>query len=171
MASDPAASRNVAQLIEPRCAASTAILGRKADGAFCTPKPKKSLICVLKISTAIPDVKPTVTGYGMYLIIVPRRAIPIKNKMTPAIIVQIARFSGPYFALIPYRITMNAPVGPPMETRVPPRPEIIKPAITAVNIPACGGTPDAIANAMASGSATTPTVSPAIESARKASPE
>ena len=38
--------------------------------------------------------------------------------------------------------------------------------MTAVKIPASGLTPDAMAKAMASGSATTPTVSPAARSAK-----
>ena len=66
---------------------------------------------------------------------------------------------------------MNAPVGPPMETFVPPRGEMMNPAMTAVKIPACGGTPDAMAKAIASGTATTPTVAPAIRSALKSWPE
>jgi hypothetical protein len=37
----------------------------------------------------------------MNLIIVPSRAAPIMNKIAPAMMVQMARFSGPYFALIP----------------------------------------------------------------------
>ena len=43
----------------------------------------------------------------------------------------------------------------------------MKPAITAVKIPASGLTPDAIANAIASGKATIPTVMPATRSAPK----
>ena len=46
---------------------------------------------------------------------------------------------------------MKAPVGPPMATRVPPRAEMMKPAITAVKMPACGGTPEAIARLHAAG--------------------
>ena len=60
---------------------------------------------------------------------------------------------------------MNAPVGPPMLTRVPPSAEMMKPAMTAVKMPASGLTPEAMANAMASGSATMPTVMPATVSA------
>ena len=41
------------------------------------------------------------------------------------------------------------------------------PAMTAVISPACGVAPDAIAMAIASGSATTATVNPAIASSRK----
>jgi hypothetical protein len=59
---------------------------------------------------------------------------------------------------------MKAPVGPPIETRVPPTAETIKPAMTAVKMPASGFTPDAIANAMANGRATIPTVTPATMS-------
>lgn len=39
---------------------------------------------------------------------------------------------------------MNAPVGPPICTRLPPSAEIMKPAITAVIIPLFGDTPEAI---------------------------
>ena len=60
---------------------------------------------------------------------------------------------------------MKAPVGPPIETFEPPRAEIKKPAMTAVKIPASGLTPEAMAKAMASGSATIPTVTPAMRSA------
>ncbi len=60
----------------------------------------------------------------------------------------------------------NAPVGPPMETLDPPRAEMKNPAITAVKIPASGLTPEAMANAIASGRATIPTVIPATRSAK-----
>ena len=62
---------------------------------------------------------------------------------------------------------MKAPVGPPMETLVPPKAEMMNPAITAVKIPASGFTPEAMAKAMASGRATMPTVTPAIRSGAK----
>ena len=38
----------------------------------------------------MPDVKPTVTGYGMNWITEPSRAKPITTSITPAIIVAIA---------------------------------------------------------------------------------
>ena len=65
-------------------------------------------------------------------------------------------------------MTINAPVGPPIWTLLPPRKETIKPAITAVMIPFSGDTPDAMANAMARGKATMPTITPAIRSERNA---
>ncbi len=67
---------------------------------------------------------------------------------------------------MPYTMTTNAPVGPPICTRLPPRNEIRKPATTAVTRPFSGETPEAMANAMASGIATMPTTTPAWTSAR-----
>ena len=57
-----------------------------------------------------------------------------------------------------------------MQMRVPPSAEIMNPAMTAVKMPASGFTPEAIANAIASGSATMPTVRPAIRSGTKSDP-
>jgi hypothetical protein len=68
----------------------------------------------------------------MYLIIVPSRAMPITSKMT-AITVQMARFSNRISANA-VEMTMNAPVGPPIQTLVPPSDEMSKPAMTAVKI-------------------------------------
>ena len=59
---------------------------------------------------------------------------------------------------------MNAPVGPPICTLLPLNREIIKPPIIEVYNPCSGLTPDAIAKAMASGSATIPTIIPALKS-------
>src|SRR2546426_9288589 len=59
--------------------------------------------------------------------------------------------------MMPNRIGTNAPVGPPICTRLPPSAEMRKPATIAVHNPRDGSTPEAIANPMASGSATTPT--------------
>ena len=66
-------------------------------------------------------------------------------------------------------MTMNAPAGPPTCTGLPPSAEIRKPAMIAVNRPASGLSPLAMANAMASGKATTPTVRPAARSRVKRS--
>src|ERR1700722_7582729 len=65
---------------------------------------------------------------------------------------------------MPNTTTTNAPVGPPICVEDPPSAEIKNPAITAQYSPNCGGTPEAIANAIASGSATKPTVTPASRS-------
>ena len=58
-------------------------------------------------------------------------------------------------------MTMKAPAGPPICTRLPPSKEMSPPAIMAVKMPAWGLSPLAIAKAMANGSATIPTVNPA----------
>jgi len=57
---------------------------------------------------------------------------------------------------------MNAPVGPAIWMRDPPNSDTAMPAMIAVYSPCSGLTPDAMANAIASGSATTPTITPAV---------
>ena len=72
-------------------------------------------------------------------------------------------------------MTMNAPVGPPIWMRLPPKREIIKPATMAVRMPmpgpmVCSASPPgeaAMAKAIARGRATMPTTNPAIRSAVK----
>jgi hypothetical protein len=56
---------------------------------------------------------------------------------------------------------INAPVGPAICTRVPPNRDVSIAATIAVYNPCSGRAPDAIANAIASGSATMPTTIPA----------
>jgi len=68
-----------------------------------------------------------------------------------------------------YTITTKAPVGPPIWTRDPPSAEIRNPATIAVKRPRSGVTPLAIAKAIASGSATIPTITPATASAKNCS--
>src|SRR5690606_15666731 len=66
----------------------------------------------------------------------------------------------PCSCTMPNTMMMNAPVGPPICTRLPLRSEITSPAIIAVINPFSGDTPDAIAKAMAKGKATMPTIIP-----------
>jgi len=127
-------------------------------------KPKASLICVEKITRAIPLVKPTTKECGKYFNKDPRRNMPKSIKKNPAIIDEIIRPFKPYFSTIPKRITIKAPVGPPICTRLPPNKDIINPAITAVIRPFSGETPEATANAIANGKATIPTTTPANKS-------
>ena len=68
-------------------------------------------------------------------------------------------------------ITINAPVGPPICTLLPPKKEMMNPAMMAVMMPFSGDTPEAIPKAMASGKATMPTMIPAITSAASVSLE
>lgn len=62
---------------------------------------------------------------------------------------------------------MKAPVGPPICTLLPPKREIISPAMMAVTNPSVGPTPDEIPKAMANGMATIPTMIPASASCEK----
>ena len=54
-------------------------------------RPKMSLICVEKITTAMPEVNPVVTGKGMKRMSAPMRQTPKMMRKTPAIKVQISR--------------------------------------------------------------------------------
>jgi hypothetical protein len=115
--------------------------------------------------TAMPFVKPTTTGRGMNLTAVPKPVAPKTSRMIPANRVHMNNPSMPYFATIPNTTTTKAPVGPPICVEDPPKAEITKPATIAQYRPACGGIPEAIAKAIAKGSATSPTVIPARRSA------
>lgn len=117
--------------------------------------------------TAMPMVKPWITGSGTCSISVPARRKPATSRITPAIAVASTSPSMPCAATMPATTTMKAPVGPPICTRLPPRAEIRKPATTAVTSPVAGGAPEAMAMAMDSGIATIATVTPAITSARR----
>jgi hypothetical protein len=93
--------------------------------------PKKSLICVLAITSAMPLVKPMTTGRGMKRTAVPEPVSPMITRTTPAIIVHMNRPSTPYLATIPDTTTTNAPVGPPICTCEPPIAEMMNPVTTA----------------------------------------
>ena len=94
---------------------------------------------------------------------------PIAMRITPAMIVAIVRPCMPYWATMPETMTMNAPVGPPIRNREPPKTEMRKPATIAVMSPCCGETPLAIPNAIARGRAMIPTTTPAMRSETKRS--
>ncbi|MNY43106.1 hypothetical protein D3C86_1780420 [compost metagenome] len=102
----------------------------------CSPstlgRPKKSFHWPTQMITPIPAVKPTITGAGMNLMIAPSRVMPSNSSMTPAIMVAICRPSMPCAALMLARITMNAPVGPAICTRLPPNRDTSTPATIAV---------------------------------------
>src|SRR5580700_10434936 len=130
---------NVCRWLKSACTRPT-----KSPGTFPIFKPKKSLICVLAIKTAMPLVKPTVTGRGMNFTIDPSPLRPSTKSITPAIIVQTSSPLSPCWLTIPNTTTTYAPVGPPICVFEPPRAEIRNPATTAVYKPAWGVTPDDI---------------------------
>src|SRR5690606_14140385 len=80
--------------------------------------------------------------------------------------VAMIRPSRPCCRTMAYTMTMNAPVGPAICTRLPPKALMKKPATMAVTRPLSGGTPLAMAKAMASGRATMPTMMPETMSRR-----
>ena len=55
------------------------------------PSPSRSLIWPEKMTTAMPLVKPAVTGYGMNLTAPPSRVRPMTMSMTPAMTVASTR--------------------------------------------------------------------------------
>lgn len=67
--------------------------------------------------TAIPEVKPIVTGRGMKRMTAPKRNRPISTSMSPAMKPAMSRFSYPYCRTMANKIGMNAPVGPDLEAR------------------------------------------------------
>lgn len=86
---------------------------------------------VLAITTAMPFVKPTITGRGMYLTAEPVPVRPITTSITPAISVHMKSPSTPYRLTMPAITTTKAPVGPPIWKRDPPRAEMRKPVMMA----------------------------------------
>ncbi|CCZ15563.1 unknown [Prevotella sp. CAG:487] len=103
----------------------------------------------------------------MNFMMVPSCRSPKSSRNTPAMSVAMVSPCMPYCCIIPYIITMKAPVGPPICTLLPPAIEMMKPATMAVMMPFSGVTPEAMPKAMASGRATMPTITPAMTSAMK----
>ena len=60
------------------------ILSMKRGGTTSSGRPRASLICEIRIATAIPAVKPTMTGRDMNLSQEPMPLNPIKMSMIPA---------------------------------------------------------------------------------------
>ena len=104
---------------------------QNSPGTFCKLKPKRSLICVLAIKTAMPLVNPITTGRGMNLTADPMPVAPSTTSRTPAITVHMKRPSTPCTATIPATTTTNAPVGPPIWVFDPPSAEIRNPVTIA----------------------------------------
>ena len=81
MASDIAEERNVCQSIVERCRPRTRIRPANSLGMAPVFRPRKSLIWVDAISTAMPLVNPMVTGRGMYLTAVPSPVAPSRSEL------------------------------------------------------------------------------------------
>ncbi|MNR27777.1 hypothetical protein D3C85_1450640 [compost metagenome] len=74
---------------------------KKPLGMLPIGKPKKSFSWVSRISTAMPLVKPVISGIGKNLITCPRRSSPISTSITPAMKVQMIRLAMPYLTTMP----------------------------------------------------------------------
>ena len=77
-------------------------------------RPKMSLICVEKITTAMPEVNPVVTGNGIKRMSAPMRQNPKMMRKRPAINVQTSRPDAWYCSRTPMIMITKAPVGPPI---------------------------------------------------------
>ena len=143
-----------------RTAHSAGIFSRKSAGSCANCIPSASFNCDVPMIAPMPMVKPFTTDSGTSSTSRPARSRPATTRITPAMKVAVTSPSSPWTATTPATTTMNAPVGPPICTRLPPSAEIRKPATMAVTSPSAGLAPDAMAMAMDSGMATIATVIP-----------
>ena len=104
---------------------------QNTPGTFSSCNPKKSLICVLAIRTAMPLVNPMTTGRGRNFTPVPMPVAPMTTSRIPAITVHMNRPSTPCTATMPATTTTKAPVGPPIWVLDPPNAETRKPVTIA----------------------------------------
>jgi len=128
---DAAPRAAATQLIPCRCAPSAAIRPKNSLGV-ATARPRKSLIWVEAMSSAMPLVNPSTTGRGMNFTDWPRPVSARNTRMTPAIMVTISRPERPCCAMMPATMTTKAPVGPPIWMREPPSADTRNPPTIAV---------------------------------------
>ena len=139
----------------------------------CTPK--AFLSCPMAITSAIPEVNPVTTGLGLNCTSLPNLKSPAISRIRPDMKVAANIPCSPYLpdTIVP-RTTAMAPVGPEIWKDPPPRsPEMIPARIAvirppAIPIAACSASTLAAPKASARGSATAPTVMPAVTSFKKA---
>ena len=115
-----------------RASQSAGIFSSSSPGSFASVRPNSSLTWLAKMMTAIPAVKPTVTGKGMNLMKVPRRRNPTTASISPERNVARISPSIPCWATVAATSTMKAPAGPPIWKRDPPRSDTRKPPTMAV---------------------------------------
>ena len=135
--------------------------------APCSPGSASEGTCWAKMITPMPRVKPSITGQGMNDTARPSRSTPATSTITPAIRDRAATAPIPWVATTGASTTTMAPVGPDTWTWEPPKIAAISPATIAVIRPASAPTPEEMPKPSARGSATIPTVSPAIRSLRQ----
>lgn len=122
--------------------------------------PKKLSTCPKAMIIAMPLVKPMTTLVGMKLTSLPRRRMPASRIITPAASDARNTPCKPYWATMPMRMALMAPVGPLIWKDAPPSSPMTSPPMMAVTSPAAASAPEDTPNARASGSATAATVMP-----------
>ena len=129
-----------------------------------TSTPSAAGSCWRPMINAIPAVKPSTTGSGMYFIARPAPVNASKSSMSPASTPTTSTPSAPWLATMGINTTVIAPVGPLTWTLLPPKTAARIPATMAVVIPAAAPTPDATPKPSARGRATRATMRPAERS-------
>jgi hypothetical protein len=114
--------------------------------------------------TAMPRVKPSTTGSGMYCMYRPAPAKASAMRKTPAMMPTTSTPDPPNWATMGSSTTVIAPVGPLTCRLLPPKTAATNPATIAVTSPAAAPMPEATPKARASGRATKATVTPATMS-------
>ena len=110
----PSASAGAAGVTVPRADHSAASFGISSPGSWSRLRPSISRIWLARMMTAMPAVKPTVTGKGMNLTKVPSRSSPIAASIIPDRNVARISPSMPCCATMAATSTMKAPAGPPI---------------------------------------------------------
>jgi hypothetical protein len=112
---DKAATPTACALTVGAALANAASFGTNGPGNVpLTVMPNRSASSPEKMITAMPAVKPTVTGYGMYLTKVPSRSRPTASMITPDISVASRSPLSPWRVKVAATSTMKAPAGPPI---------------------------------------------------------
>ena len=117
-----------------------------------------------RIMTPMPVVKPAMTLSGTYLVMPPPRATPIASCSPPHARVMKGSVPRPCVCTASQTSRLIAAAGPVMASVVPPISPPATPATAALTSPTSGGTPLATAMANERGTATQPTVMPAVTS-------
>mmetsp|Transcript_44367 Transcript_44367/g.147111 ORF Transcript_44367/g.147111 Transcript_44367/m.147111 type:complete len:314 (-) Transcript_44367:17-958(-) len=159
----PSASARAAELVPPMpeataCTTSTVFrpAGTVRSSAFGS--------WPARIMTPMPVVKPAMTLSGTYLVMPPPRATPIASCSPPHARVMKGSVPRPCVCTASQTSRLIAAAGPVMASVVPPISPPATPATAALTSPTSGGTPLATAMANERGTATQPTVMPAVTS-------
>ena len=128
----PSDSATAAGVMVARAAQSAGSFSSSSPGSSVRLRPSNSRIWLAKMITAMPAVKPTVTGKGMNLMKVPSRSSPASAIISPDRKVARISPSMPCRATVAATRTMNAPAGPPIWNREPPRNDTRNPPTMAV---------------------------------------